>query len=162
MRHMKPLLIGTVMGLAMIVGVSLLGTGCVTGPNGQQTMSPVAQSLIGMGITDGAEAATAAVLNKNPQYAPDFTLGASVLETLATGTNSISATAVAGTLESAGETNILVETVVINSVQNAATALNAQTNSLVQQQQLQMVMTDVAAGINQGIALHAALQPSTQ
>jgi hypothetical protein len=132
------------------------GFGCANETPQQQQ---VATGIVTLGVTDGAAAATALVLKKNPAYTPDFELGASVLQTLANGTNAINASDIAGTLESAGETNPIVDAVIIQAAQSAADILSSQTNAVIQQQEVDQVLNAAAQGIAQGVQLEQALVP---
>ncbi|HEV2329228.1 MAG TPA: hypothetical protein VGY56_10610 [Verrucomicrobiae bacterium] len=154
MKNKIGLIGAAIVGCAALTATMIIA-GCSSMSSQQQQ---VANGIVTLGVTDGAAAATALVLKKNPEYLPDFQLGASVLQTLASGTNAVNASDIAGTLESAGETNAVVDAVVIQAAQSAADILSSQTNAVIQQQEVDQVLSAAATGIRQGVALEQALQ----
>lgn len=113
-----------------VIATAALVAGCSTASSGGSSAStttnapavnPTVTALEQTVITSAAQDATILVLNKNPNYRADFEAGNAVLGLLATGTNQINAATVDAALQQVGETNQVVNMVILNGV----TALNA-------------------------------------
>lgn len=135
-----------------IAGAVALFAGCTTdSPSTQQQNAIV---LLESQITPVTAAATAAVLQKNPQYAADFAAGATVLDDLAGGTNVLTGAEINGLLEQRGMTNPVVATVIsgeLASIQTAVQSLQG-TNSAVTSAQYDTWLRSAATGINSGLS----------
>lgn len=131
--------------LVPILAAVMVMAGCSTTSNSTATLADTE-----LAVSAAASTATALVVHNNPSYAPDFQLGAQVLNTLASGTNSINMADVGGTLASAGETNAAVLLVITAAVTTAETIVNQQTNPIVQQQWAAGILGATASGIASG------------
>ena len=143
---MKKLISGLILS-AMLMLSSFMVTSCSTPPTPQQ--AAIEQQVITGGVAD----ATVLILNKNPQYKPDFIAGAAILSTLANGTNTITPQVVDAALVASGETNVLVNALIINGITSLDNyAPTVSTNSSVQLQVIQTGAGWVVAGVNQGVS----------
>jgi ABC-type spermidine/putrescine transport system permease subunit II len=136
-----------ILSLTLAAIAALTFTGCATTSPSQ---AAVEQAVVTTGVADG----TVLVLNKNPKYEPDFVAGASLLQTIVTGTNSLSATELSNAFETAGKTNAVANMVILNAlaIVNAYDA-NQSTNAVTQNAALKTGASWIVAGINEGLAI---------
>ena len=134
----------TTLVLAGIIGSMLLMQGC-------QTNSVNTQAATQIAVTAASSIATAETLQSNPQYRPDFVLGAQVLNSISTGTNLVTAASVQAALAAAGEKNALISTVVDACISVANAYLTSATTPAAQSSELQQVCGWIGQGITEGL-----------
>jgi hypothetical protein len=120
--------------------------GCATTSQNSAEQLAVEQQL----ITDAAQVGTALALQHNPGYAVDFSAGEQVLDSIATGTNSVSGSTVEQALATAGTVNPTVTIAVTDALGLADAWIAAQgTNAAT----VQAVCSWIATGIGEGLSL---------
>lgn len=124
----------------------LILAGCGTTPSNTATEEAI--------VTLAAQNATVLVLQKNPKYRPDFVAGSALLGTIASGTNELTPAVVNAALEASGQTNQVVNLVILNGVTILdAYARSATTNSTLQTATTKTGAGWIQTGITQGLAL---------
>jgi hypothetical protein len=116
-----------------------------------QTSSPSAQAATQIAVVAASSIATAETLQNNPQYKPDFVLGAQVLSSISAGTNLVTAASVQSALTAAGEKNALIGTVIDACISVANAYLTSGTTPAAQSSELQQVCGWIGQGITEGL-----------
>lgn len=135
----------------LVTIIALLGNGCATNNNSND--AAIEQAA----IISAASLGTQVYLQKNPKSVAYFVGAEEVLNTIATGTNSVTLATVEAALAASGTTNVNpVVTVAITDALNLADAYinNSGTNNTsTQLQSLKSVSGWIATGLGQGVQL---------
>ena len=104
--------LNTVLSFLAIAAVLALA-GCAGGPAPAPSAiltSPQAQAVGSTAVTIAADVAATSVIQKNPQYAPDFAAGGALLTGMASGNPQLTPADVQLALSQSGQTNAAVAT----------------------------------------------------
>ena len=131
---------------SVVLALGLIG--CATTSQNSAEQAAVEQQL----VTDAAQVGTALALQNNPKYSADFLAGEQVLDSIATGTNAVSAATVEQALSAAGENDQVVTLAITDALGLADTYIASEgTNAAT----VQAVCGWIGTGIGESLSLSA-------